>query len=125
MSEIVTGTDAIRQTMRSWAVKLSTASLAQDLGISAADLDGFVAGTRLLPADVLTKLVKILFQGHAIYDQEIDRLRMAPGPEPTSMGVPPDRYVPPANAPRYEAGGAPNLYPASKPQQKPTRPGWA
>ena len=110
--------------MRSWSVKLNIASFAQDLHVSTSDLEGFAAGTRTLPTATLKALTKILYQDHAFFDPALDRLRTNQQ-EATAMGIPPDPYRPPANAPRYQAGGAPPLYPAGKPRPRAVRPGWA
>ena len=76
MSEaITTGTDLIRQMLRARNKRTNFAILARDLGISSDTLHAFIDAKRSLPIPVLQGLTKELWNGHAVYDPEVDRLR--------------------------------------------------
>ena len=95
MSEVITtGTDAIRQMLRVRNKKINLASLARDLGISSDMLDTFIDGKRSLPIPVLQDLTKVLWNGHAVYDPEVDRLRPARQEPAKPLGVLPSLTLP-------------------------------
>ena len=77
-----------------------------------------------MPPETLKALARHFFQGTVEFDPAIDRLRSTNKAEPTSIGTPPAPYVPPKNAPKFQAGPPP-LYPPRKPEPKVPRPGWA
>src|SRR6478736_1447302 len=101
--EVITGTDAIRQKLRVLNKKINLASLARDLGISSDMLDTFIDGQRSLPIPVLQGLTKVLWNGHAVYDPEVDRLRPARQEPAKPQGVMPSLTIP---LPTYTAGPA-------------------
>ena len=104
MSEVITtGTDAIRQKLRVLNKKMNLAILARDLGISSDMLDTFIDGQRSLPIPVLQGLTKVLWNGHAVYDPEVDRLRPARQEPAKPLGVLPSLTIP---LPTYTAGPA-------------------
>ena len=104
MSEvIITGTDAIRQMLRVRNKRMNLASLARELGISSDMLDAFIDGKRSLPIPVLQDLTKKLWNGHAVYDPEVDRLRPARQEPAKPLGVLPSLTIP---LPTYTAGPA-------------------
>ena len=104
MSEVITtGTDAIRQMLRVRNKKINLAILARDLGISSDALQAFIDGKRSLPIPVLQGLTKVLWNGHAVYDPEVDRLRPARQEPAKPLGVLPSLTIP---LPTYTAGPA-------------------
>ena len=104
MSEVITtGTDAIRQMLRVRIKKMNLAILARDLGISSDALQAFIDGKRSLPIPVLQELTKILWNGDAVYDPEVDRLRPARQEPAKPLGVLPSLTIP---LPTYTAGPA-------------------
>ena len=104
MSEVITtGTDAIRQMLRVRNKKINLASLARDVGISSDALQAFIDGKRSLPIPVLQGLTKVLWNGDAVYDPEVDRLRPARQEPAKPLGVLPSLTLP---LPTYTAGPA-------------------
>ena len=104
MSEVITtGTDAIRQMLRVRNKKMNLAILARDLGISSDTLHAFIDGKRSLPIPVLQDLTKVLWNGDAVYDPEVDRLRPARQEPAKPLGVLPSLTIP---LPTYTAGPA-------------------
>ena len=104
MSEVITtGTDAIRQMLRVRNKRINLASLARELGISSDTLHAFIDGKRSLPIPVLQDLTKKLWNGHAVYDPEVDRLRPARQEPAKPLGVLPSLTIP---LPTYTAGPA-------------------
>ena len=77
--------------------------LARDLGISSDMLDAFIDGKRSLPIPVLQGLTKELWNGHAVYDPEVDRLRPARQEPAKPLGVLPSLTIP---LPTFTAGPA-------------------
>jgi hypothetical protein len=89
MTEIVTGTDALRQAVR--AKPLNTAVFARDLGIPNQTFLAFTEGRVELKPDILKALAGHLWGGHIAYNVERDCLQSANRTEPRPMGA-----VPPA-----------------------------
>ena len=113
MTETVTGTEISRQAARARAKSQNIATMARELGVPTEALYEFGNGQGTLPVPVLQALTVELFHGHAKFLPEQNLLAPVNKNEPTPMGIPPDRYVPPPDAPRYQ-GGPPPLYPAKK-----------
>ena len=84
MSEIKSGTDAIRAALKAWSFKINLASLARDLGLPTDHLEKFIASGPLSD-DAIKGLTKILWHGHAEFDAEAEP---APAHEP-ARGSPP------------------------------------
>src|SRR6476620_2595136 len=104
MSEVITTvTDAIRQRLRVRIKKMNLAILSRDLGISSDALQAFIDGKRSLPIPVLQGLTKVLWNGHAVYDPEVDRLRPARQEPAKPLGVMPSLTLP---LPTFTAGPA-------------------
>jgi hypothetical protein len=117
------GLTIVRATLKVYARRGNLAGAARDLGIAANDLHDFAEGARELPVDTLNALVAILFHGHAVLidDRLVPALRAPPQP----LGVAPDRFVPPPDAPVY--GPTPNPPPLwAKPEGEvvPQRRSW-
>ena len=68
------------------ARKMNTATMARELGLPSATLDGFIAGKNSLPPETLAAIVRDLFHGAAVFDPAIDRLRSSNTTEPVSPG---------------------------------------
>ena len=104
MSEgIATGTDVIREMLRVRNKRTNLAILARDLGISSDTLHAFIDGKRSLPIPVLQGLTKELWNGHAVYDPEVDRLRPALQEPAKPLGALPSLTIP---LPTFTAGPA-------------------
>ena len=88
------GTDAIRAALAARNKKLNLAALARDHAIPADTFENFIAGRTKLSPEVLALLATVLFNGHAVFDASIDRLRPAKKQEPRSLGVRPPPFVP-------------------------------
>jgi hypothetical protein len=106
---------------------MNTATMARELGLPSATLDGFIAGKNSLPPETLAAIVRDLFHGAAVFDPAIDRLRSSNTTEPVSLGVRPDPFNP-RTSPYYFAGAARSRSPQpvkpSKQSPKAPRPGW-
>ena len=122
-TEIVTGTDLLRATLRNWNKSKNVSFIARDTGVANETLYGFMQGGQIAP-EVLKSLAEILYYGHAIYDVEADRLRPAVKHEPKSLGVYPPP-LDPALMPTFKGGPPPlrgGMVPPAKPKAK--RAGW-
>ena len=120
-----TGTEIIREALRTRKSKQNFAIVARDLGISSETLLAFCDGKRSLPNAVLQALVKELWHGHAEFDPVTDRLRPTVQDLPRPMGIRPENTLP---LPKYQAGAAqvaprPVKEPVPDAKVKP-RPGW-
>jgi hypothetical protein len=97
---------------------MNTATMARELGLPSATLDGFIAGKNSLPPETLAAIVRDLFHGAAVFDPAIDRLRSSNTTEPVN----------PRTSPYYFAGAARSRSPQpvkpSKQSPKAPRPGW-
>ena len=65
MTEIKTGTDAIRQMLAARNKKFNIAPLARELNISSGELEDFAYGRAGLAPEILEALAKVLFDGNA------------------------------------------------------------
>jgi hypothetical protein len=104
MSEIKTGTDAIRQALR--ARRLNLANLARDLHLANAPVDAFMDGGTL-PPDALEALTRMIWAGHAEFDAELNLIRPANRQEPRPLGGPPpitETMTLPKTMPKFTAG---------------------
>ena len=100
---IATGTDVIREMLRVRNKRTNFAILARDLGLSSNTLDAFIDAKRSLPIPVLQGLTKELWNGHAVYDPEVDRLRPALQEPAKPLGALPSLTIP---LPTFTAGPA-------------------
>jgi hypothetical protein len=103
---------------------------ANAIHLSPEALRDFAEGRKALPVDKLQALALELFEGHIIYDPEIDRLRPARSesrPLCTAYPGPFDPKSSPTYTPVAPGAHMPGPQPVKKPQnvQKPKgRPGW-
>jgi hypothetical protein len=122
MTEIKTGTDALRSALR--ARKFNLAARAHDMGMRKDLLEAFLAGSTTLTPRQLATLTTELFGGHAVYDPAIDRLRPTRQQPPLPLGSGP----PPLDAsklPTFTGGPPPpQTGYGFKPVPKAKRAGW-
>ncbi|WOH47618.1 hypothetical protein [Bradyrhizobium sp. sBnM-33] len=130
MTEIITGTDAIRQALKARSKDSRAVNIARDVGISSQLLNNFLDGKNNLSPEILNALTTEIWHGHALYDAETDRLvsanREPPKafatirPEPFNADAHPSYHVAPAGA-WSQFSGVKGLPPQA--YRKP--PGWA
>ena len=124
MTEIKTGTDAIRTAVANRARKGHLTPLARDAGVGTAALDSFGRGEGKLPPETLKALARELLD--AVFDAEADRLRPIKKLEPRSLGIRPPP-IDPETLPTFKFGPAdrgPQPVNPVRPTPKVPRPGW-
>ena len=124
MTEIKTGTDAIREMLAARNKKYNIAPLAKELNIPSGELEDFAYGRAGLAPEVLEALAKVLFHGNAAYDPAIDRLRPVEREEPRPLGIRPPPITETMTLPTYRAGPAPAQTGYRPPPRKARRAGW-
>ena len=65
-----------------------------------------------------------IFGGHAVFDADLDRLRLAKNNEPTPLGTSPPPYVPEPRTFRAGPHLGPQPVKPLPPKPKVQRPGW-
>ena len=87
--------------------------LAKEVGISNETLHDFACGTTALSNERLQALTEILFNGHAVFDEKLDRLRSARQAEPTTTQAHrvsfPDRTAAVGEDTTTETGATPGM----------------
>ena len=127
MTEVRTGLDVIRGTLRARRRAGHLAPIARDIGTGIADLEDFADGRRDLPAAVLAALVKDLFHGQAEYDATLNLMRPVNRTPPVSMGIAPAPFDPRTSPYAYKPGPpalGPQPVKALPAKPKTPRPGW-
>ena len=125
MTEIRTGTDALRAAVATYARKGHLSPLSRDVGVGVAALDSFAHAQGGLTPAVMSALAKDLLD--AEYDEEHDLLRPRKKVEPKSLGISPPP-IDPATLPVFDTSPPPRgpqpVNPVRVPPQKQQRPGW-
>ncbi len=121
----ISGAEALRRRLAAWSAKPAVLNaIARDTpGVSVGQLQEFANGRREFSAGILQSLVKVAYNGHAIYDPVSGRLATAYDQPPMKLGHPP----PPCqrtDAVVREAKG-PVLVDPPKVTTTTTREGWA
>jgi hypothetical protein len=123
---IETGIDALRAAVDARNKAKNLSWLAKEFGISNEALLGFSLGTTNLAADKLQALTTIIYNGHAEFVPELNKLRPTNRNEPISQGSgPPPLDL--SRLPTFKAGAPQAAHrPARpvKPVPKVSRPGW-
>lgn len=129
MSEVVTGTDAIRRAVALRVKRMDYGRVAREVGIANETLVAFAEGRVQLSNERLCKLATELWQ-HTEFDPEQNLLRSTNRTPPQPMGIPPAPYDPeqhPSYLPDPVGGwtrGSFHLPPAPPPSRPAKRPGW-
>jgi hypothetical protein len=66
-----TGSEIIRQTLHTRKRRGHIGWIARDLNVAIADLDAFTAGGKTLKPEVMEGLTKLLFNGHAKFNEQL------------------------------------------------------
>jgi hypothetical protein len=120
-----TGSDLLRQTVRARNAAKNAGWIAREVGVANEALHNFANGNGTLPTEKLHALTKLLFNGHALYDERLDRLRKAKQEEPKPLCTAyPPIAVGTAFVPHSGIGPQPLNPEKPKPALK-TKPGWA
>jgi len=119
----ITGLTIIREALTARASQ--QAIIAKDCGLSTDRLETFAQGRADLPADILARVVKFIWNGFVEYNPQLDLLQPVPQPPPRSVGVPP----PPLKIATLPFGSGSPLHGGPKPEIPPKpaqrRSGWA
>ena len=119
----ITGTDLLRQAVRSRNSKLNLAIFGRDLQLTGDQVHAFIFNKVDLTPDQKRSLANYLWAGHTAWDETTDRLMPAKPQIAKSQGLLPQ--FDPRLLPKYRAGPAPPRPVKDRPQVKPeTRPGW-